>query len=929
MAPRLLWRTTVSRRSAERRQVALPLDGRRQRCVDVDAALFDRYPDSFPHAAGGAERRTHILYTSGSTGKPKGIEILARGVSRLVLATNYVQIDASDRVAQIASFSFDAAIFEVWGALLNGATIVIVPRRSALDPVELRAEIVRRGVTLMFLTTALFNLVANTCPDAFASLRCLLVGGDKLNAEAIRAALAAGPPRHLLNAYGPTESTTFAVTCELDMERVATSAVPIGRPIANTLAFILDEARRPVKVGEVGELYIGGDGLARGYLNRPDLTAERFVSVPGLIPLGEIRLYRTGDQARFRPDGLIEFVGRTDFQVKIRGHRIELEEIEVALMASGLVVDAAVTVHETPQGDKTLVAHMVPRERAGFRADAVQEHLLAKLPRYMIPSRFVVTGALPLTANGKVDRKALAESHAQSDVCDLSAMIAATHDPLTAELGAIWADILGVAVVLPDDDFLSLGGNSLLATRLTLRLRDVYRIQFPIYALYEAGTLRACADVVRRALGGEAARGGIPTGPEVWRADARLPADVLAELERSRHHARAPDDAWRSGQVFLTGATGFLGSFMLRDLLRRTGARVHCLVRAPDAATGALRLRQALAKYGLWQEAFARRIHVVLGDLQRPRLGLDEAAFAALASTIDAVFHCGAQVNYVQPYVAHRAANVGGTAEVLRLAAMDRRKPLHHVSSIGVFGPSGFFGGKRVVLESDDLDEHLRYLTFDIGYSSSKWVAEKMVWEAARAGLPVTVYRPGFIMGDSRTGAGNADDFIGRSVRGAIQIGAYPDLPRQSKEFVPVDYVSRSILHIAGQPGTHGRAYHLVPPDPEQSTGLNDFFALISELGYPLSRCSYRRWIERTIQDSRERDNPLCPLLPMLFERVYRDELTRWELYEDMPSYDASNTRRALAGSGIRFSPMDRALVARYLRHWINTGALPRVLAAA
>ncbi|MCY1056633.1 amino acid adenylation domain-containing protein [Nannocystis sp. SCPEA4] len=907
----------------ERRLSGLQLGDRRELCIDRERANFERNPATFEWVAGGPERRTHILYTSGSTGKPKGIEVVARGVTRLVLATNYVQLEPTDRLAQIANFSFDAAIFEVWGALLNGAEIVLIPRRSALDPSELRAELVRRGVTVMFLTTALFNLVAGACPDAFSSLRYLLMGGEKANAELIRAVLEAAPPRHLLHVYGPTESTTFATSCELGLEHVATSNVPIGRPIANTLAFILDEQQRPVGVGEVGELYIGGDGLARSYHNRPELTAERFVPVAGLRGDAAIRLYRTGDQARWRPDGLIEFIGRTDFQVKIRGHRIELEEIETALVASGLVTAAAVTVHESPAGDKSLVAHVVPRDRAGFLASQLQVHLQTKLPRFMVPSRFVTLEALPLNANGKVDRKALVAGQAQSGVFSLNAMIAATSDPLTAELAAIWADLLGVQVVLPEDDFFALGGNSLLAARLVLRLRDVYRVHLPIYALYEAGTLRESVALLRQALRGEAIESTTPDGPQTWKADARLPEDVRAQILRTAEMPRPAADAWRTGDVLLTGVTGFLGAFLLRDLMVHTKARVHCLVRAQDVRAAAARVRQALAKYGLWQSSYAARIRVVPGDLNSPRFGLDEATFTSLATSVDAVIHSGAQVNYIQPYAAHRATNVGGTVEVVRFAATGRPKPLHHVSSVGVFGPSGFFGGKRVVRENDSLDDHLECLGLDIGYSASKWVAEKMVWAAAELGLPVAVYRPGFIMGDSRTGAGNADDFVGRSVRGAIQIGAYPDLPRQRKEFVPVDFVSRAILHIAGSADNHGRAFHLVPPDPQQSPDLNEFFALICEFGYRLKQWTYAQWVERVIQDSRERDNPLCSLLPMLFERVYRDELTRWELYEDMPTYDTSNTNAALAGSGIRFVAMDRTLVARYLRYWIATGQLP------
>ncbi|MDC0672586.1 thioester reductase domain-containing protein [Nannocystis radixulma] len=604
-----------------------------------------------------------------------------------------------------------------------------------------------------------------------------------------------------------------------------------------------------------------------------------------------------------------------------------LTELEVALLASGLLVGAAVTVHEGSQGDRILVAHVVPCAPADFRPAALLEHLHATLPGHPIPSRFVLVDELPLDRDGEVDRKALVEAQPQSGVFSSAALIAATYDPLTAQLAALWADVLGVAVVLPEDDFFDLGGDSSRAARLVLRIGDVYRVQFPVHALYEARTLRACATVVRRAQGGEDALSG--TGPARWQADARLPADIRATIEGTAARERAPAGAWHSGEVFLTGATGFLGAFMLRDLLTSTSACVHCLVPADNHQVGMLRLRQALRKYGLWQEEFARRIRVVPGDLRRLRFGLDAAAFERLAYTVDILFHAGDRVNFVEPYLSHRATNVGGTAEVLRLAATGLPKPVHHVSSIAVFGPSGFFGGARRVHEDDDLDDYLQYLNFDLGYAASKWAAESMVWEAARAGLPVTVYRPGFIVGDSRTGAGDSDDFIARLVRGAIQIGAFPDLPRQRMEFVPVDHVSRAILHIAGQADHQDRAHHLVPAESRLSIDLNDFFALIASFGYRLSRRPYRQWLERTSQDCRERDSPLYPLLPMLSERVYKDELTRWELHEDTPAYDAANALWALADSDLEFPAIDRPLLEKYLRRWLDADRLPPLRAAA
>ncbi|MDF2696360.1 MAG: Peptide synthetase, partial [Labilithrix sp.] len=880
-------------------------------CVDEERHQIGRHPSSFPFLASGPESRTHVLYTSGSTGRPKGIEIVARNVSRLVMATDYVDFGPSDRVVQMASLSFDASLFEVWGALLNGSALVPIPKARALDPHALRGELAQRRASVMFLTTSLFNLVAQSCPDAFAGLRYVVIGGERADAESMRAVLRGAAPRHLVNGYGPTEGTTFSSACDVTLEILARGSVPIGRPIRNSSIYILDPDRRPVGIGEPGEIYIGGDGVARGYLNRPELTRERFVTVDGLRPDGGVRLYRTGDKARWRADGMIEFLGRTDFQVKIRGHRIELEEVEAAILTLGQVTSAAVTVHESTHGDKSLIAHVVPHAPERFAVAALQAALAEKLPRYMVPGRIVMRDAMPLNANGKIDRGALvAPDHSASEPRD-------AHE---LAIAALWAALLDVPTVTATDRFFALGGTSLLAARMVLQVREVCRADFPLQTLYESDQLRDFVAVVRTAQKGALAPKLDAVGPETWKADANLPRDVRAALTAAgqppTRSALGADD-----RLFFTGATGFLGAFLLRELLLRGHREVRCLVRASNVHEGLGRIRAALSKYELWQDGFAAQIVAVPGDLSQLRFGLDESAFLALADSVDAVFHGAAQVNYVQTYSAHRATNVGGTTEVIRLAATGRLRPLHHVSSIGVFGPSGFFGGNRRVREDQDLDEHLDCLRYDIGYSASKWVAEKLVWEAKALGLPVRVYRPGFIMGDSRTGAGNADDFVGRAVRGMIQSGTCPDLPKQRKEFVPVDYVSQAIMTIGAREDTTGRAFHLVPPDPARSVDLNDFHQLLRECGYLLETLAYAPWVERLMDECRTRDNPLCSLIPMLCDRVH-DDLTRWELYEDMPIYDASATSAALDGSGIEHVYMDRALLENYLAYWIRTGQL-------
>lgn len=870
----------------------------------------------------GAQLRTHILYTSGSTGRPKGIEIIGRAINRLVLASHPVQVKAGDRMAQIASFSFDAALFEVWGALLNGATIVQLPRTCVLDPPALAAALQQERVSCMFLTTALFNLTAQAEPRAFACLRCLIVGGERANLQTMQAVLRAGPPQEFMHAYGPTEATTFTTMHPLTLAEVAGPNVAIGRPIANTRVFILDAEQRPVPVGVPGELYVGGDGLARGYLARPELTRERFVWVDGLDPCAAVRLYRSGDMAQWRRDGAIEFLGRTDFQIKLRGFRIELEEVEAALMASDLLGAAAVTVETDVRGDGALVAHVVPRGRGQPVRAALQQYLRATLPAYMIPARVRECSSLPVNHHGKIDRAALRQVAPEHTATAVISPV----DPVTDDLAiaAVWRSLLGVTQLLPEDDFFALGGDSLRAARLMLRVRELSDVALPFNTLYEASTFGAFVARVRELTAAVLPAGRVAVaekddGPAAWRRHASLSSEVERLLAARGDTQVTPLAAART--IFMTGATGFLGAFLLRDLLRQTDARVWCLVRAASPELGLRRLRRALDKYGLWEPRFARRIRALPGDLAASRLGLKPQSYAEVATCAEQIFHVGAHVHYVASYAAHRPSNVEGTHEIIRLAALGRAA-LHHVSTIAVFGPTGYFNGVTDLFEDEPLEPHAECLRYDIGYSASKWVAEQAVWKAARLGLPVSVYRPGFIMGASHSGIGDDDSFMARLLRGCIQLGAYPHLPRQRKEFVTVDYVSAAIAALAAHPEGLGHAYHLVPPTRQQSPDLEQLFALLAACGHPLEVLPYRTWAERLSEDPGVTTNPLCPLIPLLLDAVTQSGQTRWELYQDMPHYRSERACRLLAELGPQFHEMDQSLLARHVEHWQAAGLL-------
>ena len=457
-----------------------------------DAAAWAACPttDPAPAPAAALTDCALIFYTSGSTGKPKGVEVLHQGILRLVVNTNYVDFRPDDVVAQISNIGFDAATFEVWGALTSGAELAIIPSTTALRPTALAQALSDYGISVLFLTTSFFNLIAQEEPGMLAGVRYVSLGGEKADYASVRRVLDAGKPAQLVNGYGPTETTTFAICYDFPADLPRMANLPIGRPIANTRVYLVNEALQPVAVGEEGEILIGGPGVARGYLHRPELTAERFIPDPFRPGSGE-RMYRTGDLGRFLPDGTISFIGRRDNQVKIRGFRIELDEIELVLREHPAVKEAAVAVVDSPV-DRKLVAFVHLSETP---APPLRDYLADRLPAYMVPAQIEVTGLLPRNANGKIDRAALLAG--QSAAPASTAPGEPARDPLEQELLDLWRAVLGAGVRGVTDSFLELGGNSLLAARLVHRVEKRWGRSLPLATLMTHGSPRQFAALLR------------------------------------------------------------------------------------------------------------------------------------------------------------------------------------------------------------------------------------------------------------------------------------------------------------------------------------------------------------------------------------------------------------------------------------------------
>ncbi|NOK22351.1 non-ribosomal peptide synthetase, partial [Corallococcus carmarthensis] len=430
----------------------LPTNGTRV-WLDAQQDVIAALPTHAPDVRVDGEALAYVMFTSGSTGRPKGVSVPHRGITRLVLGNTFMRFGPEEVWLQFAPVAFDASTLEIWGALLHGAKLVLAPPHS-LSLEELAAQLRHHRVTSLWLTAALFEQMALHQGETLAGVRQVLAGGDVLPADRVREHLSRIPEgATFINGYGPTENTTFSATFSMRHGTRVDGAVPIGRPLSNSTAYVLDAHLRPVPVGVAGEVYVGGPGLAWGYLNRPDLTAERFVPHPFASTPGE-RLYRTGDKARWREDGTLDFLGRVDFQVKVRGFRIELGEVEAALR-SATGVNEAVVVARGADADKRLIGYVTAREGHALDSEALKTTLKQRLPEYMVPSALMMLDALPLNANGKVDRKALPEPDAHAiEAKDF----VAPRDALEMQLARIWEDVLGVRSVGVRSSFFELGG---------------------------------------------------------------------------------------------------------------------------------------------------------------------------------------------------------------------------------------------------------------------------------------------------------------------------------------------------------------------------------------------------------------------------------------------------------------------------------------
>ncbi|WP_323120163.1 amino acid adenylation domain-containing protein [Burkholderia alba] len=846
----------------------------------------------------------YVIFTSGTTGVPKGVVVEHRSVASLLAwYTETFEVDGTSRSTLVAALGFDVAHWEIWSPLCAGATLCLPDDETRRDVDALLQFFERERITHAFVPTVMVRDVVAASRPGPSSLRYLVTGGEKLmplDTDHLG--------YRLFDCYGPTEATIWATYHPVPSARLGRPP-SIGKPVGDTRIWILDAGLREPPAGEIGEIFIGGSCLARGYLHDEQRTREKFLQHPSVRGA---RIYRTGDLGRWLPDGSLQFLGRTDEQVKIRGHLVELTEVEIALARQRGVRQASVAATSPAVGDaRSIVAFIVPERRTEPEREFVgrlRDDIGAFLPDYMMPGRYLLLDAFPANANGKTDKAALLAALAERDARAAARDFSEIGDPVRRALFEAFAAALGHADFRADDRFFDVGGHSLRAASVVTRLSARIHLSIRISDLYNHPTVDGLAAEIarRRDVGGETSD---RLSPEMLRRDAALPADILFDTPFDPARLASPR------HVLLTGATGFVGIHLLAELLATTDAVIHCIVRAADRAEAERRIDAKIREYQVGIDAPSRaRVKLHVGDLAMPDFGIARSDYAALSRDIDVIHHSASSVNFIKPYGAMKQDNVDALVNLIRFAAAGRTKAMMMLSTISVYSWGHRITGKDTMREDDDIDQNLDAVCSDIGYVKSKWVMEKIADLAGSRGMPLMTFRLGYATYHSRTGLSAGYQWWGRLVKTCIALGAVPDLQALHEGLSSVDYMTRSIAHISRKPAAIGRKFNLIHSGASD-VSLQDFFTRLERhFGFAFSRLPFRTWRDLW---SHHADTPLYPLLNLFRDRMHDDRCVI-ELYEHTYHWRHDNTSAFLEGSGILPPNFDEPELRRYLERSIG-----------
>lgn len=867
------------------------------------------------------ERLAFVSYSSGTTGQPKGIANSHKAaVGSYDARFRLSNLHPGDRVACNVFF-----VWEILRPLLRGATVVAVPDSASYDPITLIEFLAERRITDTLMTPTLLATVLSRHPNLgtkVPQLKSLWLNGEVVTTDLCRRATTALPQTRILNVYSASETHEVAAGDLATFVDYEERVCPVGHPVDPGSVYILDEAGNRVGQGVSGELYVGGDLLARGYLNLPETTAKAFQPDPFSKRRGA-RMYRTGDMAKILPSGLLEITGRVGGMIKTRGYTVQPGAVESAIVKHLAVRDCAVVAHGEGLS-RQLVAYVVTEHddnklngRTALMVDesgyspVARRALSDHLAHYMIPPLWVELEALPTHGvSGKIDLKNLPPPPSPKSPISNEKVELNTKIKMETVI-KIWASALKIpaSAITPKHDFFDLGGHSLTLAELASRFSQAFGFPVPLGPLAGTPTLDGHVEAITAARDGhtEAVQADLPA---VLEQDSILPEEIKSN---GTPFVKLTD----ADTVLLTGSTGYLGAFLLKYLLENTSAHILCMVRFTEPSedsrpAGMARVRKNLIDLGIWDDSQLDRIEIVAGNLARKRLGLSPEAFDHLASRVKVIIHAAATVNLVYPYAALRNANVGGTKEMIRLASRSGAT-LHHVSTNGVLPHSIEGWSEDVVIDISDVPTRL----LD-GYGQTKWVAEKLVFEAGRRGIPVRVYRPGTISGHSVTGATNTYDLLNAMIVESLHLGCSPKIDGWFTEMTPIDFVSRAMLALCDHAESdNAKVFHLGDPKPVPATELFDSLA---ELGYATDRVPFDEWVQLWKEKRgsvNANDEPFTV-------SILKGGMPTVQALKSVIVLKDGATQPILDQYGVYRVDIASALLETYMRHFYSRGWLPR-----
>lgn len=814
-----------------------------------------------------------IIYTSGSTGVPKGVQLTHNNISHFCnWYINEAQIGPEAKCLQFSTVSFDASLLDIFPTLIASATLIVPSNEQRHDFDELDALIRKEHVTHCFIPPAMLSALPQY---EWSSMKYIFTGGDVCDHTAIKYW---SNHTNLINIYGPTECTVLATFKKF---RPNNSNKIIGKPISNTQVYIINEHGEPCQTLEHGELYITGKGVGLGYVNNPKQTEERFVKIEDFDT--SKRMYRTGDICFWDTNGEINFVGRHDSQLKIRGFRVEIGEIENAILNTGLY-DGCIVIADSKKQIRAFVKDSAP----SITTEILRNKLIKILPNYMMPTTILEVTEYPYTINGKVDRKALAEIK-----IDTLAEKDEQWSELQSELRNIWADALGLEAneISLKSSFFDLGGHSLLVSKMLLTIKKKFHGSFTLARFMENPTIEALSKLL--------------TSKELTKGQQiseKIYADIVLDQNIKPLKTNNPY-SFNPRSVLLTGATGFLGTHILEKLIKTTDATVYCHVRASSPETALQKIEDSLEKFAIKGLKGDARIKAICGDLTEPNLGMSETDYFMLSKCIDAIYHNGAQVNHIYDYDYLYNANVRSTIDLIQFASTGIQKQLVYISTLSAASNLNEDG---YIVEEGPGDELPAFV--NNGYNLTKWVSEHLVWQAYERGLPITLVRPGNITGHSQTGHCFPDqNRILLLLKGCAQMGVAPDWDLQF-DLCPVDFIAKGIVELSLDETKHTPVLHFHNPKP---LTWKEYVGRLNHHGVPVEFIQDEEWRQLLLKI--DESNALFQVVSFYLDETSED-------IGDISKISFEKTLLRLRQSGMDYPDKNHNLLDANLGYLISSG---------